>query len=401
MTDVLSNKNMGEGNMNEGNEGESRGAEIEEMKGEGRRNDKDAIMGVQDDEKTFKTEIDVEAQGWYDAQLKSSDDNSLLSMVQADEISLADALYAALTRWTGGRMPPSVVEFVGMSRADDVCDAVIRGQNLEWQGVVHAGAGDGWPATQLALQRGAKWIISVEPNERRFRKLLNLHAENVSYVPVLGAVGAKPGWQDMMFHADLPNFSCFDCFNVRKDPRVTVHPVPVYTVDGLILNNDVQNALPSVSPSRTPPPSSKPIPPGPTSVQGATASSQKPAVTYNISFARNDSVNLLRSSTYKYDGWVMEGSSRLLRKGMIDHVMFNFNLQTFRTKQNALRVVTLVLDAGLQCAHLALNMTAEDRASNSPTLYMFHEPITHESLPAFYNFIRRIDHPTELLCIKR
>lgn len=304
-----------------------------------------------------------------DPLFNAEDSNSLLSLVQAEKISPADALFAALSTWPHGPMPPSVVEFAALLNTTQVSDAVIRGTDLSDRGIVDVGAGAGSPVTEIALQRLVKWIISLDPNDFNYNNLVKLRSKHALYAVVYGAASVKNGHLNLLFDRNDQNLTCYDCFNVDRE-GVFSKSVDAWTIDGLVLDNDVRRTKGNIS-----------------SVWSSLKNS-------------SDGIRLLRTNTQGHDPSVLLGATRLLQRDMVDYIVMGFDSRAFRTKRNAVRTINRLLDAGMQCAHMLL----KDYANETNTLghsFTFRQPITSRTIGPFYDFVVRVSQRTDLLCVRR
>lgn len=99
-----------------------------------------------------------------------------------------------------------------------------------------------YPATRIALQRGAGFVLSVEPDKRNFREIVQLASwhnktSGSRYLPVYEASGKAKGKKLMAFDRTQSSGSCLSFRDLRSVQAVE-NKVPVYTVDDLLEGED-------------------------------------------------------------------------------------------------------------------------------------------------------------------
>lgn len=177
---------------------------------------------------------------------------------------------SALSAWSEGSMPESVVHSAAECTPRDATDGILRlylqqeqhqkGEQQESRttssrcaGVIDIGANGGTPVTRLALAYGIDWVLAVEPDVRNFRRLTRLPASHPSgsnsnqhnvktstlnsrthFVAVLGAASDRRGRITMRMHTDRSDFTCVSCLDTRR-AEVYTRDVDAWTVDGLVL----------------------------------------------------------------------------------------------------------------------------------------------------------------------
>lgn len=204
---------------------------------------------------------------------RSASDNGGVEMLLGEalvkEVRAAE-FASALSAWSEGPMPESVIHSAAECTVRDATDGILRvylqqeqhqkSQQQESRttssrraGVIDIGANEGNPVTRLALAYGADWVLAVEPDVRNFRRLTRLRAGHPSagsnnptatktsthnarthFVAVLGAASDRRGRITMRMHTDRNDFTCVSCLDTRR-AEVYTRDVDAWTVDGLVL----------------------------------------------------------------------------------------------------------------------------------------------------------------------
>lgn len=189
--------------------------------------------------------------------------------------------------------------------------------------VIDVGANGGYPVTIMAVTHGVRWIVSVEPDMRNFKRLTHIfpekkHEQYVHYIAVHGAASDTKGIVTMKFHRDRNDFTCIDCLDVRKE-EVSTSEVEKWTVDGFFFEDDLQHA----------------------SIQ----SDSSIEVFKDLQDSR---VLLFKTDTQGHEREVLRGAEKLLKSGRVDNLIIEFDPKLVRTKDNAISVISQALDVGLQ-----------------------------------------------------
>lgn len=312
---------------------------------------------------------------------------NLTAIKKTTEEIRADELAATLAAWTEGKMPDSVIHQAALCTPRDATDALLRSSSiaslainnssfdtkLASRGVIDIGANGGYPVTKLALDRGTNWVMAVEPDSRNFKRLSKLSSPNNStyYVAVFAAASDKSGPVSMTFHRKRDDFSCVSCFDERR-PEVYKHAVDAWTIDGLILSNEV---LTSAHTHQDFPVSAKfsPI---------------------------NDQIVLLKTDTQGHEHKVLSGCQRLLSSGKIENAIVEFDPKLLQEKSSALATIGILLDAGMDCAHLRFaGFVGGDKNRSIAT--SFSQIISHHTVEDFVEFVNVTGKYTDLFCSKR
>lgn len=325
--------------------------------------------------------IHVESDGASPAL--ASDATKSKSDYKPNSEHVANAFAAATADWSQSHTPSSVVRLAAHCTPRDITDALLRHdtrlkpKRIELA-VIDVGANGGYPVTRMAISHGARWVISVEPDMRNFKRLTHLsvpkqHQQYVHYIAVHGAASDSKGTVTMKFHRDRDDFTCIDCLDVRKE-EVSTSEVDKWTVDGFFFDDDLQHAR----------------------IQ----SDSSIEVFKEMTDAR---VLLFKTDTQGHENEVLRGAQRLFEKGRVENLMIEFDPRLLRSKENSMAVIGQALDTGLQCVHLLFaGLTDQEKKTLSiDDTLSFGQPVTRDTMHAFYDFVVKLGKYTDLYCSKR
>ncbi|PXF44313.1 hypothetical protein BWQ96_05940 [Gracilariopsis chorda] len=296
---------------------------------------------------------------------------TLRAVQKAKPEERANVLAGELAAWKEGPPPATVAAAAAACTPRDAADALLRGPGLSSWGVVDVGANGGYPVTDVSLRRGAAWVVSIEPDERNFKRLRRRRRNGGAFLPVAGAAGANSGRAKMRFHKSRDDFSCFNCLDTRKS-EVFEHDVNVYTVDQLVMDATAATVA-------QPP-------------EGAGCSASKVAAV---------PIRLLKTDTQGHERAVLEGARRLLAAKRVHYVMMEFDPKLFHTRDNAMGALREIFAAGLQCVQLALAGVSDNARLSESFPFFGARAVTNESATEFYEFVKASDKYTDVLCSSR
>lgn len=271
------------------------------------------------------------------------------------------ALLSALQQWETGAAPADVVRAAATCTPRDATEAILRvhAERLRKYVVLDVGANKGYPVTRLSLQYGVGVLVSVEPDLRNFGPLSGLeNGKGSRFLAVRGAVSEKKGVMKMAFHKERDDFTCFNCLNVSRE-EVSVEKVNVSTVDGLVYEKAGGSEIDS-----------------------------------------GMGILLLKTDTQGHEASVLRGAKRLLGSGRVLFVIMEFDPKLFQKKENAMNAMKTLFDAGMHCVHLTFAMVdAEDRKKGLEP--RFGESVGKDNAEGFYEFVKKTEKYTDLLCAKK
>lgn len=283
----------------------------------------------------------------------------------------ADTLARELISWTLSTSSFEVSLVAAVCTPRDVADALLRG-DLDQHGVIDIGANGGYPVTSTAAQRGARWIVSVEPDVRNVDRLRNQKCNGGMMFLVDGAAGAERGNGMMKFHKERNDFTCFNCLDVRKD-EVFEKQVQTYTVDGLVGKKEVHSVKENDA-----------------------------GVACKEGHIGEENVRLLKTDTQGFETSVLQGARELLRSGRVEYVMMEFDPKLLQTKDNAIAALRETFDVGMTCVHMAFAGVAKEGEGSNEQFPIFEQgSIRNETADAFYEFVKSTGRYTDVLCTKR
>lgn len=227
----------------------------------------------------------------------------------------------------------------------DVIRAILKAyrRNLEDMILIDVGAEEGDLATKLALEAKVGYVISVEPDERKFGVLLRLPAPGGRFLfrPVREACGEIAGTAEMASGVVIPNSTCIDCLRESSsgDPDSIVH---ITTVDNLLGKE-------------------------------------------------RDDVLLLKSDTSGDELNIMKGARKTLKKSKF--VMVKFDYSAIGTWSNANELIASL--RAFRCCHL--KFTSAKTAKSE----LFYGRWASQGWRDFYDFTIENQGSTDLLCIRK
>lgn len=274
----------------------------------------------------------------------------------------AQALAAALRAWKSGYPTPAVLATAAACTPRDAADATFRAAApfagaLRRFAVIDAGAGDGFPISKLALGKGPRWLLAIEPDKSQYALLHSLRRNGVKFLPVNGAVSDESGERSMLFPttpSSTQKGGCFHCLNPNST-NVRAETVHTHTIDELVLEGKLGQ----------------------------------------LDDAR---IALLSVSVGSHEARVLHGAQKLLSSGRIVYARVRFEVSVGRDE--ALTTVRELLGAGLHCLPLVFDDLTEEE-KNGDKFPMFGEAVTWRSADVFYRFVNATGRSTDLLCAKR
>lgn len=279
------------------------------------------------------------------------------SLVASADASRRRALVSALRAWRSGPLPEEVAALAASCPPADAAGAALDLGSGQPNVVVDVGANQGHPVTLGALQRHARLVLSVEPDERNFG-MLSKRAHNLlpagggsRFVGVHGAAGAEASIKRMLFHRTRNDFSCFTCLDARKS-EVYGADVRVATVDKLLEEAAVK---------------------------------------------ADDEISLLKTDTQGFERQVLLGASAVFDRKMVKAVIVEFDPKLLGRRENAVGVLEKLVDYGMECVHLAFS----GRKSKSVETPRFPSlPVTNANAGLFYEFVVAQGGWTDLFCLR-
>lgn len=226
-----------------------------------------------------------------------------------------------------------------------------------------------YPATRIALQRGVRFVLSIEPDKQSFIELMRLapwhnKSSGSRYLPVYGAAGNARGKKKMAFDRTQSSGSCFSCQDLRS-VRTVEKTVSVYTVDDLLEGRDNRDVEDRRQWKRE---------------------------------TEKAKIALVKADTQGYEANAIQGLRRTLDKGMVESVIIEYDPHLLRYRNNANEALRLLFSAGLECAPLKV-MGLGSKAGKQ---HYFKSSVHAGSSDNFWNFMRqRAPGYTELFCSRR
>lgn len=262
----------------------------------------------------------------------------------------AHALAAALRSWAAGPAPPPVLAAAAACSERDAHDAAFRALAtfpgaLRRYAVVDVGAGPGTPLARLALAKGLRWVLAVEPHPAMYTKLQALRRRGVKFVPVKAALSDRAGERDIAFAAE-PDGACFGCDG-------PVEPVSTHTLDELV-------------------------------IQG------------KLGVFDDAPVAMLSVGVRGHEGRVLAGGKELLASGRVLYARIRVDVTAGR--DDTLTCLRELLGAGLKCVSLRFDGVEERDVEKYP---MFGQQISWRTAEVFYQFVNATGKSTNLFCAKR
>jgi FkbM family methyltransferase len=281
-------------------------------------------------------------------------------------------LRAALSSWVSGGMPTDVRRAAAACTTRDAADALLSAGDPAESGVIDVGANKGYPVTRLALQHGAAFVLSVEPDPRNFRVLSALRpgqdkTSGAVFIPVLGAAGSKTGSDRMSFHETRDDHTCFGCLDLKRKETYS-EQVDVFTVDDLLLPGG----------------------------GGRDSALWAPKM-------KSAGIALLKTDTQGYEAHVLRGARSTLASGRVRNVIMEFDAKLFHTRENALRALAAVFDVGMECTALKFAGQSSDDLSKGERVPQFtNSSINLATAGEFWDFVKAQGGMyTDVLCTMR
>lgn len=225
-----------------------------------------------------------------------------------------------------------------------------------------------YPATRVGLQRGARFVVSIEPNSRNFNALEFLapsknKTSRSRYFPIKGAAGKKQQQTKMSFSRSGSSESCSDCMDTSRDD-VYQETVTVNSVDNIIDGKGVR------------------FPAGHDGWKRV---------------AKQAQIALFKTSSHGYESEVLEGLQRSLRSGKVENVIMEYDPALLKTSKNANQALKWLFEAGMECTALEFRGMGENH-----TQPVFGESVTAASASRFWKFTTQF-YParTDLFCTRR
>ena len=288
-----------------------------------------------------------------------------LSLSAQPSNTRAHALAAALRAWRSGGPPPAVVAAAAACSERDAEDAALRALAtfpgaLRRYAVIDVGAGAGAPLAKLALAKGLRWLLAVEPDDAAYARLAALRKRGVKFVPVKGALSDVAGDREMGF-GKAPEGEGGGCFDCGGDDETGVkvgwrkEKVSTHLLDELVL-------------------------------QG------------KLGVFDDAKIGMLSVGVGGHEGKVLAGGKGLLATGRVAYARVKVDVRASR--DDTLTCVRELLGAGLKCVGLRFDGVREEEKTVE-RFPMFGQQVTWRTAEVFYRFVNATGRSTDLFCAKR